>query len=119
MSDVKKFIDKIKSNPESIEFENVIKLIDENYVYTPVCFSNGIKNDNVTSDAGENEGSCKIFSFARIHKLDEAQTLHCFGKFYRQDVLQNPNKTDHANIRTFMKYGWNHVAFEKEALSIK
>ena len=119
MNDVKKIIDKIKSNPETIEFENIIKLIDENYVYTPACFSNGVNDDNVTSEAGENEGSCKIFSFAKMHKLDEEQTLHCFGKYYRQDVLQNPNKTDHANIRTFIKYGWDNVKFEKSALTAK
>jgi hypothetical protein len=28
--------------------------------------------------------------------------LDCFGKFYREDVLQNPKADDHMNIRTFM-----------------
>lgn len=119
ITDVKKIIDEIKNNPETIKFDNVINLIDENYTYTPTFFINGIEGDNVTSQAGENEGSCKIFSFAKIHQLNKAQTLHCFGDYYRQDVLQHPDNTDHANIRTFIKHGWDNIAFDNAALTLK
>lgn len=119
MQTLKQFINQIKKNPETIEFQNVIKLIEENYHYSPTYFVNGINEDSVTNQAGENEGSCKIFSFANIHNLDKLQTLHCFGQYYRQDVLQNPDNTDHANIRTFIKYGWDNISFEKAALALK
>jgi len=48
--------------------------------------------------------------------LDAQQTLACFGDYYRVDVLQNPEGVDHQNIRNFMTYGWDGVAFKGEAL---
>jgi hypothetical protein len=45
--------------------------------------------------------------------------LACFGSYYRKDVLENPNGTDHQNIRNFMNRGWEGISFEKEALGIK
>lgn len=119
MQTLKQFIDQIEKNPETIAFQDVINLIEENYHYSPTSFINGTNEDNVKSLAGENEGSCKIFSFAKMNKLDKTQTLHCFGQYYRQDVLQNPENTDHANIRTFIKYGWDNVTFEKAVLIAK
>ena len=113
------FIAQIKSNPENITSSEVINYIDIHYHYTPTKFSNGPESDCVISQAGDNEGSCKIFSFALLHKLNQIQTLNCFGQYYRQDVLNNPDDTNHANIRNFMKYGWEHVIFEHIALATK
>ena len=118
MNELETFVGQIKNTPENTEFNDVINIIDQYYLYTPTRFVNGTDNDNVVSDAGGNEGSCKIFSFARIHQLDEVQTLNCFGKYYREDVLNNPEGTDHANIRTFMKHGWDHIKFDNTALTI-
>jgi len=73
----------------------------------------------VDNAAGENEGSCKIFSFAQLQQLDETQTLNCFGRYYREDVLKNPQGSDHANIRTFIKHGWQHITFDNTALELK
>ena len=47
-----------------------------------------------------------IFAFAKLHDLTEQQTLHCFGDYYRVDVLQNRDGDNHQNIRHFMKTGW-------------
>jgi hypothetical protein len=49
--------------------------------------------------------------------LNEKQTLACFGKYYREDVLRHPENDDHANIRNFMLYGWEGIVFEGEALT--
>jgi hypothetical protein len=65
------------------------------------------------------QGSCKIFAFAKLHELDDIQTLNCFGDYYRIDVLQNPENGDHANIRTFMTYGLKHILFSGSALTKK
>ena len=119
MQTLKQFIYQIENSPETIAFQDVIKQIEDNYLYTPTRFVNGTNDDSVTNLAGENEGSCKIFSFAKIHGLDKIQTLHCFGQYYRQDVLQNPDNTDHANIRTFIRHGWDNIAFDKAALVLK
>lgn len=116
MNELETFIEQIKSRPETIGFNDVIAIVDKYYHYTPTRFVNGTDNDNVISDAGENEGSCKIFSFAQKHHLDQAQTLNCFGQYYRDDVLNSPAGSDHANIRTFMRYGWDHISFDKPAL---
>ena len=62
-----------------------------------------LPRDNFTlCPASENNGSCKIFAFAKLNGLSKQNTLDCFGKFYREDVLNNPNADDHMNIRTFM-----------------
>jgi hypothetical protein len=93
--------------PEQIEFQMVMDAIEELYDVSEVEFSVG----EVKSSPGQNMGSSKIFSFAKISKLDEATTLHLFGDYYRKDVLEHPDGDDHANIRNFMKCGWDGVSF--------
>ena len=66
---------------------------------------------DVVSEPGQNMGSAKIFSFAQLSKLDEAATLQLFGDYYRKDVLEHPDGSDHANIRAFIKGGWACVKF--------
>ncbi len=108
-------LEKINQTPESIEFSEVIATIDENYDFTPATFSNG----ETVNEAGKNSGSCKLFSFAKLQNLSAEQTLACFGAYYRIDVLENPQGTDHQNIRNFIKFGWGGITFEGEALTVK
>lgn len=105
----------LRDNPDAIEFDDVIELIDETYDFTPVKFTNG----GLVNEAGQNSGSCKILAFARRTRLSEQQTLHCFGSFYRDDVLKHPDNMDHPNIRHFVLTGWPGVSFEKAPLKIK
>jgi len=109
------FISKLDSNAESINFEQVMQVISENYNYQPVTFTNG----ELVNEAGTNEGSCKIFYFAKLNGLTEQQTLACFGRFYRDDVVKNPQGNDHGNIRNFIQTGWNNIKFNSVALSPK
>ncbi len=106
----------IQQAPESIEFDIVMDVIQENYHYQETEFRNGLGETAVLNQAGTNEGSCKIFSFAQINKLSVEQTLACFGSFYREDVLLNPNGNDHQNIRNFIKNGWAGISFKNTAL---
>ncbi|UJF28943.1 HopJ type III effector protein [Kaistella sp. 97-N-M2] len=106
---------KIKTSPKTIDFKEVISYIDEHYDFTPTKFTNG----NTVNEANENNGSCKIFSFAQLNKLSAEETLSLFGDFYRTDVLQNPAGKDHQNIRNFMQSGWEGILFEGEALRKK
>ena len=105
----------LNDKPEEVEFEDVIGLIDETYEFTPVAFTNG----ELESEAGQNEGSCKIFAFAKKTRLTEQQTLYCFGSYYRNDVLKYPDNMDHPNIRNFIKTGWEGISFDGTALKIK
>lgn len=107
--------EQLKNAPETIQFTEVIAYIDEHYDFTPSKFTNG----NTVNEAGQNNGSCKVFSFARLNGLSKEETLHLFGEFYREDVLKNPEGTDHQNIRNFMEYGWDGIAFEGKALHRK
>ncbi|MBC7002347.1 HopJ type III effector protein [Photobacterium sp. BZF1] len=107
---------KLKSQPDSVSFPEVMTAIERNYTYQPVPFTNGLGNDTLINDAGTNEGSCRIFAFAKLNKLSEAETLACFGDYYRIDVLQNPDGNDHQNIRHFMKYGWQGIQFDEAPL---
>ena len=110
-------IKKIQTIPETVSFQETIDVIDEYYYYSATQFTNGSNDELVINKAGDNEGSCKIFAFAQLHHLTKEQTLHCFGDYYRVDVLQHPTKDDHANIRTFIKHGWEHVKFTNCALT--
>lgn len=107
--------EQLERAPETIQFKDVIAFIDEHYDFTPTKFTNG----NTVNDAGQNNGSCKIFSFAKLNDLSKEEILNLFGEFYRDDVLKNPEGTDHQNIRNFMKSGWDEVSFEGKALSRK
>jgi len=108
-------IDKIQNQPEMILFPEVIEYIDSKYNFIPTRFTNG----ETVNEANQNNGSCKIFFFAKIQELTPEQTLHLFGDFYRVDVLENPNGTDHQNIRNFMKTGWNGIVYDGVALEPK
>lgn len=105
----------LKNSPESIDFKEIIAFIDEHYNFTPTKFTNG----NTVNEANQNNGSCKVFSFAKMNQLSEEETLALFGDFYRKDVLLNPEGDDHQNIRNFMESGWEGISFEGEALNKK
>ena len=109
----------LQATPARVEFDDVMTVIEENFIYTPTHFTNGHGDDCIRNAAGENEGSCKIFALGQLLQLTKEQTLACFGKYYRQDVLQHPDGSSHANIRTFMRYGWSGIHFDKLALQSK
>ena len=106
------FLEQLQENPKSITFQDTINVIEENYDFTPTAFQNG----NQHNSTGENNGSCKIFSFAKLQNLSKEATLTCFGSYYFEDVLKNPDGNDHQNIRNFMQFGWDGIHFEGEAL---
>jgi hypothetical protein len=109
---VDSLVTELSKNTDSVSFEQVMQVIIDNYAYTACAFTNG----EIVNDAGANEGSCKIFYFAQLNHLTEQQTLSCFGRYYREDVLNNPNGSDHGNIRNFIKTGWSGIAFSDIAL---
>ncbi|WP_338647028.1 HopJ type III effector protein [Flavobacterium sp. KS-LB2] len=109
------FLEKLNTTPEAITFAETIAVIEANYDFTPTAFENGTQHNA----AGENSGSCKLFSFSEIQNLSEEATLSCFGAYYYDDVLKNPNGTDHQNIRNFIKTGWEGIGFYGSALVLK
>ena len=115
MSNIDNFLNKVKQNPELITFQETIEVIDSNYNFTPTTFKNG----NQLNNAGENNGSCKIFAFAKINNLEKDATLSLFGSYYFDDVLKNPDGIDHQNIRNFMTFGWDEISFDGDALELK
>ncbi len=112
---IENFLSKLNSSPDTIEFNETMAVIDVNYNYTPTIFTNG----TILNQAGENEGSCKLFAFAQLHYLNKLQTLACFGTYYRDEVLKNPEGDNHQNIRNFMQTGWHSIEFEGTALRLK
>lgn len=109
------FLHQLTSTPDAIEFTDTMAVIEALYDFTPVAFRNG----QLENAAGQNSGSCKLFAFARLQGLSQQQTLACFGAYYRKDVLENPQGADHGNIRNFMRYGWEGIAYEGDALRAK
>ncbi len=119
MNSLNKVINQIKNIPDKTAFDDVIEIIDEFYRYTPTRFYNGADKNIIINASGENTGSCKIFTFARLNDLDKDQTLNCFGKYYREDVLMHPEGSNHANIRAFIKHGPDNINFDNDALQLK
>ncbi|MEZ9138876.1 MULTISPECIES: HopJ type III effector protein [unclassified Shewanella] len=119
-ADIENFIEKLTQQTETnkeegcIRFEDSMALIEAHYEFTPSAFTNG-KQVNA---AGENSGSCKLFSFAQIHQLTQSQSLRLFGQYYF-DVLDTPDGSDHQNIRQFIINGWPGICFPQLALASK
>jgi hypothetical protein len=103
---------RLKENSSS--FKEVIGFIETYYEHQPTAFKNG----QVYNEATQNQGSAKVFTFAQLNKLNETDTLHLFAEHY-QAVLNDPDGTDHQNIRQFMIHGWTGVTFEGVALRAK
>ena len=109
---VAELVEKIKTQAGSVQFSEIIETVDANYTFTPTAFKNG----ETMNEANQNNGSCKVFSFAKKLNLTKEETLVCFGDYYRKDVLENPDGTDHQNIRNFITFGWEGIVFDGEAL---
>jgi hypothetical protein len=109
---ISEFLKKLKTDDSTVSFQETIAVIDGNYQFTPTAFSNG----NQINKVGENNGSCKIFAFAKLNQLNQLQTLSCFGSYYFDAVLKNPQGIDHQNIRNFMENGWDGIGYENQAL---
>lgn len=109
------FLKKLKQDPKNIAFSETIDTIEAYYDFTPTAFQNG----NTHNAAGTNSGSCKLFAFAQIQKLTKEETLACFGSYYFDEVLGDPEGTNHQNIRNFMITGWDGIQFEGMALDLK
>lgn len=115
MSDMtpKSLVEKLNRNP--VDFNTVIQIIDTYYDFTPTEFTNG----ELLNEANNNNGSCKVFSFAIENSLSKQATLNAFGDYYMIDVLQHPENDDHQNIRNFIEFGWEKIKFEGRALILK
>ncbi len=109
------FLQRLRQTPHNITFKETMGMIDANYSFVPTGFTNG----SIYNQAGQNSGSCKIFAFAKLEQLTKEETLHCFGDYYRLEVLLNPQGTDHQNIRNFMQSSWDELTFEGSALQAK
>lgn len=112
---IEALLSQLENSPETLEFQDVIQVIEENYTFTSTDFQCG----SAKNTAGTNEGSCKILAFAKLHSINEQNTPYLFGRFYREDVLQHPDGDDHANIRNFLSYGWSGVSFDRNPLNSK
>jgi hypothetical protein len=100
-----------KLKEDSLPFKDVIEFIETYYQHQPTAFKNG----NLRNEATQNQGSAKVFTFAQLNKLSKEDTLNLFAEHYRS-VLENPDGTDHQNIRQFMIHGWPGIIFEGQAL---
>ena len=106
---------RLYQSANSIEFSDIIELIDAKFTFTPTAFTNG----EVINEANQNNGSCKLLALGQYMELNKEQTLALFGNYYREDVLGNPGGSDHANIRNFIKTGHDGVHFEAFPLKLK
>ncbi|UXX78451.1 HopJ type III effector protein [Reichenbachiella carrageenanivorans] len=110
--DIAAFTTKLQSTPTFVSFDDTMQVIEAHYVFSPTAFRNG----DLRNDEGQNSGSCKLFAFAKDQGFSPEETLQCFGDYYRKDVLENPNGTDHQNIRNFIQHGWEGIHFDGVAL---
>ena len=111
---IPEFKTKLKTTPTAITFKETMQVIENYYTFNPTAFKNG----DIINNAGENNGSCKLFAFAKHQKLRKEETLLCFGEHYK-NVLADKNGASHQNIRNFMQTGFKGLSFENEALTLK
>jgi hypothetical protein len=97
-----------------INVVQVIDFINDHYEHHPTAFKNG----DAYNTESQNQGSARVFSFARLNNLNEQDTRSLFAEHY-QSVLAHPYGTDHQNIRQFMLHGWVGIVFEGQALVAK
>lgn len=109
------FKNKLRNTPSDIGFSDTMRVIEANFEFTPTAFSNG----SLENASGENSGSCKLFAFAKMQGFTKEETLACFGAYYFDDVLKDPNGDGHQNIRNFMQTGMEGLHFDKGALAEK
>lgn len=95
-----------------INFAEVIAFIETQYKHTPTAFKNG----DVYNEDNQNQGSAKVFAFAQLNQLNEADTLFLFAEHY-QAVLADEKGSGHQNIRQFIKHSWSGIHFEGIALT--
>ena len=107
-----KLINDLKTS--EIPFVNVIASIEKEYQHTPTAFKNG----DLFNEADQNQGSAKVFAYAKLNELDQDDTLLLFAEHYKA-VLADPEGNNHQNIRQFMQHGWGGISFEGEALKAK
>ena len=111
---ITEFKTKLKTTPTAITFKETMQVIEDYYTFNPTAFANG----DIINNAGENNGSCKLFAFAMHQEFTKEATLFSFGEHY-QTVLADKNGASHQNIRNFMKTGFKGLSFENEALTLK
>jgi len=108
------FKKKLAINPTAITFSETMEVIDSRYSFIPTAYSNG----GIRNEVGQNSGSCKLFSFAIKEGFSKEETLACFGSYYFDEVLLEPEGTAHQNIRNFMKTGFEGLSFDGDPLTI-
>jgi hypothetical protein len=111
---IQEFKTKLKSNLSAVIFAETMQVIEDYYTFNPTAFTNG----DIINNAGENNGSWKLFVFAMRQEFTKEETLFCFGEYY-QTVLEDKNGTSHQNIRNFMKTGFKGLSFKNKALTLK
>lgn len=112
---IESFKTKLNKTPKQIEFSETMQIVDKFYDFTPTAFKNG----TLENAEGQNSGSCKLFAFAKTQAFTKEETLACFGQFYFDEVLSDPDGNGHQNIRNFMKTGFDGLIFEKNPLKEK
>lgn len=104
----------LKLEADEIQFADVLAHIDSQYTHTSTAFKNG----NQYNAGTENQGSARVLFYAHLNNLSKEETLSLFAEHY-QNVLDNPDGTNHQNIRQFMQNGWEGVEFEGTVLMPK
>jgi len=115
-SDMSAFRETLNAN--TVQFSGTLALVEKWYDLKGTAFKNGLDDNAVQNDAGQNEGSLKVFALGRLNGFTPEQTLACFGEHYR-DVLATPEGQDHQNIRQFMIHGWPGIQFNSAPLTLK
>lgn len=108
------YLEKLKSG-EGMQFADFTDLIENEYNFTAVGFTNG----DLSNGDDENQGSAKVLCFGIMHELGENEVLRCFGEHYQSVLGSLADRTSHLNIRNFMRTGWQGVVIDPSALTVR
>lgn len=115
---VEGLLQQLRTDAQTLTFADVLAVIGQHCRYTPTRFTNGLGEHKLINEPGTNEGSCQVFGFALLHGLSQDDTLKLFAEHYRS-VLAEPHGVNHANIRMFMRFGWDGICFDGEPLALR
>ena len=107
----------LKTN--TLTFNQVIAFIETHYQHTPTAFKNG----EAENDATQNQGSAKVFAFAKIHQLSASKRfiyLPSITKLYwllqQQPTTKTLGNLCCMDVRVWFLYSLNPIHHQIHAI---
>ena len=114
VSKIKDSINTIREAWETIDFSNMIQLIDYLFETKPIEFTNGSE----ANKARTNLWSLKILTLGLMLGLNTNQILSLFGE-HLTEVENTPKWDSHKNIRALRTWGYTKIELPENPFTVR